>query len=74
MTNFGLRNGGREGGWRQSPPAIYIKGNSLSSKQLRLCMAEFVCIVSIFWIVLPQFVIAMTRIFYSETSIKRTPN
>ena len=37
-------------------------------------LAEFVCMVSIFWIVLPQFVIAMTIIFYSETSIKRTPN
>ena len=66
--------GGREGGWGQAPPAIYIKGKSLSSKQLSLCMAEFVCMVSIFCIVLPQFVIAMTIIFYSETSIKRTPN
>ena len=29
-------SGGREGGWGQAPPppAIYIKGNSLSSKQL----------------------------------------
>ena len=26
--------GGREGGGGKSPPAIYIKGNSLSSKQL----------------------------------------
>ena len=27
--------GGREGGWGQAPPsAIYIKGNSFSSKQL----------------------------------------
>ena len=36
-------------------------------------MAEFVCMVSIFCIVLPQFAIAMTIIFYSETSIKQTP-
>ena len=26
--------GGREGGCGESPPAIYIKGNSLSRKQL----------------------------------------
>ena len=34
-----------------------------------MTVAEFVCMVSIFCIVLPQFVIAMTIIFYSETSI-----
>ena len=43
-------------------------------KQTAMTVAEFVCMVSIFCIVLPQFVIAMTIIFYSETSIKRTPN
>ena len=63
---------GREVGWGQAPPTIYIKANSLSSKQLTV--AEFVCMVSIFCIVLPQFVIAMTIIFYYETSIKRAPN
>ena len=39
-----------------------------------MAVAEFVCMVSIFCIVMPQFVIAMTIIFYSETSIKWTPN
>ena len=34
-----------------------------------MTVAEFVCMVSIFWVVLPKFVIAMTVIFYSETSI-----
>ena len=37
-----------------------------------MTVTEFVYMVSIFCIVLPQFVIAMTIIFYSETSIKRT--
>ena len=39
-----------------------------------MTVAEFVCMVSIFCIVLPHFVIAMTVIFYNETSIKRTPS
>ena len=39
-----------------------------------MTVAEFVCMVSIFCIVLPQFVIAMTIIFYIETSIKLTPS
>ena len=38
LTNFGLRNMAAvvvgKGGGGKSPPAIYIKGNSLSSKQL----------------------------------------
>ena len=37
-----------------------------------MTVAQFVCMVSKFCIV--QFVIAMTITFYSETSIKRTPN
>ena len=63
--------GGREGEWGQAPPspAIYIKGNSLF-KETAMTVAEFVCMVSIFCIVLLQFVIAMTIIFYSEASIK----
>ena len=36
--------------------------------QTAMTVAEFVCMVSIFWIVLPQFVIAMTIIFFIETS------
>ena len=36
-----------------------------------MTVAEFVCMVSIFCIVLLQFVIAMTIILYSETSINR---
>ena len=55
---------GKGGGGKNPPPAIYTA----------MTVAEFVCMVGIFWIVLPQFVIAMTIIFYSETSIKRTPN
>ena len=43
-------------------------------KQIVMTVAAFVCMVSIFCIVLSQFVIAMTIIFYSETPIKRTPN
>ena len=39
LTNFGLRNMaavvvGKEGRGKAPPPAIYIKGNSLLSKQL----------------------------------------
>ena len=49
-------------------------GQQFPFKRTAMIVAEFVCMVSIFCIVLPQFVIAMTMIFYSETSIKRTPN
>ena len=44
------------------PPAIYIKGNSKGFKPTAMTAAEFVCMVSIFCIVLPKFVIAMTII------------
>ena len=54
-------SGGREGAVGKGPPAIYIKGNSLSRKQLKT-VAEFLCMVSIFCIVLPKFIIAMTII------------
>ena len=58
-------SGGREGGWGHAnppPPAIYIKGNSKGFKPTAMTAAEFVCMVSIFCIVLPKFVIAMTII------------
>ena len=64
-------SGGRKGGWGQAPLPLLF---TLKAKQTAMTVAEFVCMESIFCIVLPQFVIAMTIIFYSETSIKRTPN
>ena len=56
-----------------SPPLLFTL-KAIPFQANSYDVAEFVCMVSIFWIVLPQFVIAMTVIFYSETSIKRTPN
>ena len=64
-------SGGREGGWGQAPLPCYTQ---FPFKQIVMTVAAFVCMVSIFCIVLSQFVIAMTIIFYSETPIKRTPN
>ena len=64
--------GGREGGWGQAPPPPRYR--QFPFKQIVMTVAAFVCMVSMFCIVLPQLVIAMTIIFYSETSIKRTPN
>ena len=46
-----------KGGVVKGPPAIYIKG-----KKTTMTVAEFLCMVSIFCIVLPKFVIAMTII------------
>ena len=71
MTNFGLRYiaaamVGKGGGCK--PPLTIYKAIPFQA----MTVAEFVCMVSIFCIVLPQFVIAMTIIFYSETSIKQT--
>ena len=66
--------GGSKGGWGQAPPSpCYLHQRQFPFKQTAMTVTEFVCMVSIFCIVLPQFVIAMTIIFYSETSIKRTP-
>ena len=68
MTNFGLRNmaavvvGKGNGGMPLPTPAINIKGNSKGFKQTAMTAAEFVCMVSIFCIVLPKFVISMTII------------
>ena len=63
---------GKGGGGKSSPPC-YLHYRQFPFKHTAMTVAEFVCMVSIFCIVLPQFVIAMTIIFYSETSIKRTP-
>ena len=74
MTNFGLRNMAVVVGASPPPPCY----RQFPFKQIVMTVAAFVCMVSIFCIVLPQFVIAMTIIFYSETLlsgplIKRTP-
>ena len=61
---------GKGGG--DKPPAPCYR--QFPFKQIVMTVAAFACMVSIFSIVLPQFVIATTIIFYSETPIKRTPN
>ena len=76
MTNFGLRNMaavvvGKEGGGK--PPLLFtLNAIPFQANSYDCAWLKFVCMVSIFCIVLPQFVIAMTIIFYSETSLKRT--
>ena len=54
--------GGREGVWGKAPPPCYLHQRQFPFKQTAMTVAEFVCMVSIFCIVLPKFVIAMTII------------
>ena len=79
MTNFGLRNMaavvvGKGGGGKPPPLPLLFTLKAVPFQAKAMTVAEFVCMVSMSCIVLPQFVIAMTIIFYSESSIKRTPN
>ena len=68
MTNFGLRNMAavvvvKGGGGKPPPSPCYLHQRQFPFKQTAMTVTEFVCMVSIFCIVLPQFVIAMTIIF-----------
>ena len=66
LTSFGLRNMaavvvGKGCGGKPHPPC-YLHQRQFPFKQTAMTVAEFVCMVSIFCIVLPKFVIAMTII------------
>ena len=50
-------SGGREGGWGRTPPPTPFPTTTAA-----MTVAEFVCMVSIFYVVLPKFVIMMTII------------